>query len=346
MSILVVGSIALDSIQTPFGKVKDALGGAATYFSAAARLYHPVNLVAVVGTDFPREHIDLFQEWGVNLDGLQVAEGKTFRWSARYGYDMNTAETLDTQLNVFASFHPQLPEVYRQSDYVFLANIDPVLQLEILSQIRKPKLTVLDTMNYWINYRKEALSQVISAVDIVLMNEAETRQYANTFSLIRAARKILSQGPKALVVKKGEYGAVMFGNGGDPTRAYFFAPAYPLEKIQDPTGAGDTFAGGFIGYLAACQSSGWNGLGQAHGRTLDEIRRAIVHGSVVASFAVEDFSIGRLRTLTMDEVLARYRQLRDYTNFEPTCPWTEECERLRRQNEQQGMFVEECASPQ
>ncbi len=325
MSILVVGSVALDSIQTPFGKVKDTLGGAATYFSAAARLYDEVNLVAVVGTDFPQEHIQFFKERNINLDGLQIAEGKTFRWSGRYSYDMNTAETLDTQLNVFATFHPELPECYREAGYIFLANIDPVLQLEVLSQVRRPKLTVLDTMNYWINYRKEALSQVIASVDIVLMNEAEARQYANTFSLIRAARKILSLGPKALVVKKGEYGAVMFANGGDPTRSYFFAPAYPLEKIQDPTGAGDSFAGGFIGYLAQQDST-----------APDDIRRAIIHGSVVASFTVEDFGVDRLRTLTQEDIQARYLEFKNFTNFEPTCPWSGECEHLKQPEGHRG----------
>ncbi|HOU23966.1 MAG: 2-dehydro-3-deoxygluconokinase [Chloroflexi bacterium ADurb.Bin180] len=317
MSILVVGSVALDSVQTPFGRIKEALGGSATYFAAASRMYNPVNLVAVVGTDFPQEHVQSFREWGVNLDGLQVAEGKTFRWSGRYGYDMNTAETLDTQLNVFATFHPELPESYKESEFVFLANIDPVLQLEILSQIRKPRLTVLDTMNYWINYRKDALTRVMSAVDIVLLNEAETRQYGNTFSLIRSARKILSLGPKALVVKKGEYGAVLFANGGELNDSFFFVPAYPLEKIQDPTGAGDSFAGGFIGYLASRGST-----------EMADLRRAMVHGSVVASYTVEDFGLGRLRALTREQVQQRYLDFKRFTNFEPTCPWSDSCSHL------------------
>jgi len=317
MSILVVGSVALDSIQTPFEKVRDALGGSATYFSVAARLYDSVNLVAVVGTDMPEGHIDFLRQRQVNLDGLQVADGKTFRWAGRYGYDMNTAETLDTQLNVFADFHPVLPEHYKDAEYVFLANIDPTLQLEVLSQIRRPKLTVLDTMNYWINYSKDMLSKVISAVDIVLLNEAEARQYANTFSLIRAAKKILSQGPKALVVKKGEYGATVYGNGGDPTRSFFFVPAYPLEKIKDPTGAGDSFAGGFLGYLAR--------QGEI---TQDNIRRAVVHGSVVASFTVEGLGVECLKTLTMEEIQHRYRDFKQFTNFEPTCPWAEGCEHV------------------
>jgi sugar/nucleoside kinase (ribokinase family) len=341
LSILVVGSVALDSIQTPFGKVKDALGGSATYFSSAARLYDDVNLVAVVGTDFPQEHIDFFRERGVNLDGLQTIEGKTFRWSGRYGYDMNIAETLDTQLNVFATFHPELPDKYRDSEYIFLANIDPVLQLEILSQIRRPRLTVLDTMNYWINYRKEALRQAVSAVDIVLMNEAEARQYANTFSLIRAARKILDQGPQALVVKKGEYGAVMYANGDEPTRSFFFAPAYPLEKIKDPTGAGDSFAGGFIGYLAQQARTSPHTLG---GAMKDDIRRAIIHGSVVASFAVEDFGVGRLRTITSEDIRTRYREFKDFTNFEPTCPWSENCEYVNA-TKQGNAAHSHCAAP-
>jgi sugar/nucleoside kinase (ribokinase family) len=304
LSILVVGSVALDSIQTPFGQVDEALGGSATYFSAAARLYDQVNLVAVVGTDFPQQHIDFFHRKGVDTSGLQIADGKTFRWSGRYGYDLNTAETLDTQLNVFGAFRPELPESYRDSEYVFLANIDPVLQLQVLSQVRRPKLTALDTMNYWINYRKEELTRAISAVDIVLINEAEARQYANTFSLMRAARKILSQGPKALVVKKGEYGAVMFANGNSLISSYFFAPAYPLEKINDPTGAGDSFAGGFIGYLARQRSM-----------EPDDIRRAIVHGSVVASYTVEDFGVSRLDRLTTADVDQRYQEFKGFTCF-------------------------------
>lgn len=306
MSILVVGSVGLDSIQTPFGRVKEALGGTATYFSIAASLYAPVNLVAVVGTDFPQEHIDFLKERGVDLQGLEVEGGRTFRWSARYDYDLGAAETLDTQLNVFASFHPRLPEEYRASQYVFLANIDPHLQLEVLSQVEEPRLTVLDTMNYWINYKKGALTEAMTAVDIVMINEDEARQYANTFSLVRATRKILSLGPRAVVVKKGEYGAAMFCANEDPRAAFFFVPAYPLEKINDPTGAGDSFAGGFIGYLAQ------------QGDCSDEcLKRAIVHGSVVASFAVEEFSIDRLRRLTWEEIEGRYQEFKHFTHFEP-----------------------------
>lgn len=304
MSILVVGSVALDSIQTPFGQVEGVLGGSATYFAAAARLYDQVKLVAVVGTDFPRDHIDFFRSRDIDTTGLQVAEGKTFRWSGRYGYDLNTAETLDTQLNVFGTFRPEIPESYQDAEYVFLANIDPVLQLQVLSQVKRPKLAALDTMNYWINYRKEELGRAIAAVDIVLINEAEARQYANTFSLMRAARKILTMGPKALVVKKGEYGAVMFANGTSLINSFFFAPAYPLEKISDPTGAGDSFAGGFIGYLARTGSM-----------EPDDIRRAIVHGSVVASFTVEDFGTAGLQDLDISEIDKRYNDFKAFTCF-------------------------------
>ena len=315
MSILVVGSVALDSIETPFGQAKEILGGAATYFSLAARFYDEVNLVAVVGTDFPERHVKFLQERGVNLDGLQVAEGKTFRWSGRYGYDMNAAETLDTQLNVFAAFHPELPDSYKDSEYVFLANIDPVLQLEVLSQIRRPKLTVLDTMNYWISNHREALAKAISAVDVVLINEAEVRQYTAVPSLVVGAREILEQGPQVLVVKKGDHGAVMFANGGSLTRSFFCAPAYPLERVVDPTGAGDSFAGGFIGYLA--QQNHVATPSTCSTPMLQRMRRAIVHGSVVASYTVEDCGVERLRTLTTDEIMARYREFQEFTSFEP-----------------------------
>ncbi len=305
MSILVVGSVALDSVQTPFGTVEDALGGSATYFAAAASLYDTVELVGVVGTDFPQQHVDFLKSRRIDLSGLQQVEGKTFRWSGRYDYDLNTAQTLDTQLNVFATFHPKLPENYRNAEYVFLANIDPELQAEVAQQIKAPKLIALDTMNYWIDYKKDALTKAMSLADVVLMNEAEARQYANTFSLIRAARKILELGPKAAVIKKGEYGAALFCDGADVVSQSFFVPAYPLEKIADPTGAGDTFAGGFVGYLAKHQST-----------SMEAIKRAIVHGSVAASFTVEDFSVNRLRSLTMAEITARYRDMQHVTHFE------------------------------
>ncbi len=324
MSILVVGSVALDSIQTPFGRVREALGGAATYFSTVASLYDRVSLVGVVGTDFPREHVDFLAGRGVDVRGLQFAEGKTFRWSGRYDYDMNRCETLATELNVFATFSPQLPEDYVGAEYVFLANIDPELQMSVLDQVRSPRLIALDTMNYWIDYKREALTEALKRVDIVLMNEAEARQYAQTFSLIRAAHKILELGPKALIVKKGEYGAVLFVNGGDPTHTYFFAPAYPLEKIADPTGAGDTFAGGFMGYLARTHVGATRESPDSMA-----IRQAIVHGTIVASFTVEGFSLDRLRTLTLDDIRSRYEAFKRFTSFEEPCPWLGSCERLK-----------------
>lgn len=302
MSVLVVGSVALDAVETPFGRVEEALGGSATYFATAASLYAQVQLVGVVGHDFPRAHVDFLKRRGVDVLGLQVEEGQTFRWAGRYDYDLNVAHTLDTQLNVFATFHPQLPEGYEQAAYVLLANIDPDLQIEVLRQVRAPRLTALDTMNYWITNKRAALEEAISLVDVVLMNEAEARQFAGTQNLQRAARRILALGPRALVVKKGEYGAVLFANS-----SYFVAPAYPLELVKDPTGAGDSFAGGFIGYLAGVAETD-----EAH------MRRALIHGSVVASFCVEDFSVGRLATLTKAEIGRRYQEFRHFTHFEAT----------------------------
>ena len=301
MSILVVGSVALDNIQTPYGAREGILGGAATYFSAAASLYDKVNLVGVVGTDFPQEHVDFLTGQGVDLRGLQVVEGRTFRWAGRYDWDLNAAVTLDTQLNVFADFHPHLPEAYRTSDYVFLANIDPDLQIEVLEQVCSPKLVALDTMNYWIDHKKGSLTEAMSKVDVVLINEAEARQYAGTMSLIRAAGEILTLGPKALVVKKGEYGCSLFTEGDDLISSYYSVPAYPLERVTDPTGAGDSFAAGFVGYLAR----------QSRVEPV-AMRQAIIHGSVVASFTVEDFGVRRLRDLSLAEIEARCQ---DYTRI-------------------------------
>lgn len=300
MSILVVGSVALDTVETPFGRVRDALGGSATYFALAARLYTPVRLVAVVGDDFPQEHVALLDEHGVDLTGLERAPGQTFRWVGRYDFDMNTAITLDTQLNVFASFHAQLPPSYTQSEFVFVANIDPDLQREVLEQVPRAKLRVLDTMNYWIASKPEQLAKAMTMVDVVLMNESELRELAGTYSLVRAARRVLELGPRALIVKKGEYGAVLFSDS-----AYFVAPAYPLEDVRDPTGAGDSFAGGFLGFLARAA--------ELSPRTL---KQAIVHGSVVASFTVEDFSVERLRRITSADVQRRYDEFRHFTAFE------------------------------
>ena len=303
MSLLVVGSVALDTVETPFGSAREVLGGSATYFSLAASTFTRVNLVAVVGSDFLPHYVELLETAGVDLTGLQVCEGKTFRWAGRYEYDLNTAHTLRTDLNVFSSFHPVLPESYKESEMLFLANIDPELQLEVLKQATGAKLVVMDTMNFWIEGKREALTETMSLVDVVLMNEAEVREYAGTYNLIQAARTILGLGPKILIVKKGEYGSVMFSDS-----SYFVAPAYPLENVKDPTGAGDSFAGGFMGWLAYTRDF-----------SLSSIRKAIVYGSVVASFAVEDFSVGRLLSLTSQEISTRYREFQEFTYFEHFC---------------------------
>ncbi len=301
MSILVVGSVALDTVETPFGKVSDVLGGSAIYFSAAASLFTDVKLVAVVGTDFPLEQLDFLRERGVDLTGLQVADGQTFRWSGRYDYDLNVTHTLDTQLNVFADFHPDLPSGFANADTLFLANIDPTLQFEVLQQVKQARLTMMDTMNFWIQGQREALSRTIESVDIVTMNESELRMFAGASSLLTGARRVRELGPKALVIKQGEYGAVMFDESG-----YFVAPAYPLEEVRDPTGAGDSFAGGFLGYL--------DKVGKLTPQT---IRQAIILGSVVASYTVGQFSLEALRSLTTDAIMKRYEEFRNFTLVEP-----------------------------
>lgn len=300
MKLVVVGSVALDTLETPFGRAEDALGGSAVYFSLAAQLFTQVGIVGVAGSDFPGQHVELLKQRGVDTSGLGLKEGKTFRWSGRYDFDLNTAHTLDTQLNVFADFKPSLPEEYRAADYLFLGNIHPALQLDVLTQIKRPKFVALDTMNFWISGAREQLTDVIRQVDAVLINEGEARQYANTHNLLKAARDIRALGPKVVVIKKGEYGCVLFGED-----SYFVAPGYPLEDVKDPTGAGDSFAGGFVGYLARA--------GRVDDHTL---RRAVVHGSAVASFTCEDFSVRRLTTLKPTEVRARCDELRQCTYFE------------------------------
>jgi sugar/nucleoside kinase (ribokinase family) len=301
MSILVVGSVAFDAIETPFGKVDRCIGGSATYFSVAASFFTPVDLVAVVGDDFGEEEVSVFRGRKINIDGLQrVAGAKTFFWSGEYGYDLNIAKTRDTQLNVFANFNPQLNAEQKKADVLFLANIDPELQLEVLRQVEKPRLIALDTMNYWITSKKEALERVFREVDLIVINEAEVRQFTGEASLVKGARAILALGPKTLVIKRGEYGVLMITND-----AIFAAPAYPLENVFDPTGAGDTFAGGLIGYLASRR--------ELNDR---EFRRAIIFGSVLASFTVEKFSLDRLREITLADVQERYQDFRALTHFE------------------------------
>lgn len=300
MDILVVGSVAFDSVETPFGRGDDVLGGSATYFSTSASFFTGVQLVAVVGDDFPEEPKEFLSSRGVDLAGLQTRPGETFRWKGRYGYDLSEAQTLETHLNVFETFHPQLPESYRKAEYVFLANIDPELQLEVLNQVERPKLIACDTMNFWIEGKREALVRTLGHVDILVINEAEVRQLADEANLVKASRAVLAMGPKTLVVKRGEYGVLVFTE-----HSIFSAPAYPLEEVFDPTGAGDTFAGGFMGYLAAT-----NNLSD------ETIRKATVFGSVMASFTVEDFSLNRLRKLSWSEVEERFRRFQALTAFE------------------------------
>lgn len=300
MSILVVGSVAFDSVETPFGKVDEVLGGSATYFSTAASFFTAVDLVAVVGDDFPQEHMQFLRKRNINLAGLQKTPGATFRWKGRYAYDLNEAHTLETRLNVFEAFRPQLPLGFEEASYVFLANIDPELQLDVLRQVKAPKLVACDTMNFWISGKREALIKTLRHVDLLIINDAETRQLAQEPNLVKAARIIRAMGPRTLVVKRGEYGVVMFSDD-----RVFAAPAYPLEAVFDPTGAGDTFAGGFLGYLAETGD-----LSEAN------LRQAIIFGSVMASFTVEQFSLDRLRTLQNEEIRQRFRLFKQLTHFD------------------------------
>ncbi len=300
MSILVVGSVAFDSVETPFGKVDEVLGGSATYFSTSASFFTGVDLVAVVGEDFPAEHVDFLKSRDINLAGLQRAAGATFRWKGRYEYDLNEAHTLDTRLNVFESFQPELPAGFEEAEYVFLANIDPELQLDVLQQVKSPKLVACDTMNFWIEGKREALVKTLAHVDLLIINDAETRQLAGEPNLVKAARIIQQMGPQTLVVKRGEYGVIMFRG-----ESIFAAPAYPLESVFDPTGAGDTFAGGFMGYLTASDD-----LSDAN------LRQAIIFGSVMASFTVEKFSLDRLKILQYQEIRERFRLFKQLTHFE------------------------------
>jgi sugar/nucleoside kinase (ribokinase family) len=299
VGVLVVGSVALDSVKTPFGAVEDVLGGSASYFSTAASFFTEVALVGVVGDDFPPEALALFREREIDLDGLERAQGKTFRWRGEYRYDLNEAITLDTQLNVFEHFRPKLPQAYRQSAYVFLANIDPELQLEVLNQVTRPKFVACDTMNFWIQGKLEALKAVLQRVDLLTINESEARQLTREPNVVKAAHSILAMGPKTLIVKRGEYGALMF-NGS----TVFFAPAYPLESVYDPTGAGDSFAGGLMGYLANVDEV-----------SEESMRQAIIMGSTMASFNVEAFSLERLRSLTYPEIRERFRAFKSLVTF-------------------------------
>ncbi len=295
MSIVVIGSVALDSVKTPFGERSDALGGSAVYFSYSASFFTDVKLVGVVGRDFPERHLDLLRRRRIDLAGLQVAEGDTFRWSGCYEYDLNEAKTLDTRLNVFERFAPNLPEAYRSTDAVFLANIDPDLQLRVLRQVHRPKVVAVDTMNLWISTKPDRIKALCEEIDILILNDGEARQLSGKASLIQAGRLIQSWGPRFVVVKKGEHGSLLFSK-----RSVYMAPAYPLEEVFDPTGAGDTFAGGFMGYI------------NKSGNRLDEstLHHALFHGTVMASFTVEKFSLERLQTVKPSEIRDRLSRLR------------------------------------
>ena len=304
MSVLVVGSVALDSVETPFGKADDVLGGSANFFSASASHLTKVSVVGVIGSDYPVEKLEALKRRGVDYSGLEHAEGRSFRWRGRYRHDLNSAETLETHLGVFSHFSPKIPEKLRSCPYVFLANIDPRLQLDVLEQVKKPKLVACDTMNFWIQSRRPDLLTLMGKVDLVTLNDAEARQLSEKANLVQAAQWIMARGPRHVIIKKGEHGAFMF-NGN----SIFFAPAFPLENVFDPTGAGDSFAGGFIGYLAATDD-----LSEAN------MRRAMIYGSVMGSFAVEKFSIERLMTVSRAEIDQRMRDMRRLVAFEEALP--------------------------
>ena len=299
-SVLVVGSVAIDTIETPFGRVDDALGGSANYFAAAASLLAPVGVVAVVGDDYEMTRLDFLRERGVDLSGIERREGESFFWAGRYAYDLSSRETLETRLGVFADFDPTIPERFRDARWIFLGNIDPTLQLQVLEQVRSPALVACDTMNYWIERTPDALLRLLAHVDVLLVNDAEARELSGDHNLVRAAAWIRARGPRLVVVKKGEHGAILFGPD-----ATFFVPGFPLEDVFDPTGAGDAFAGGFLGYIARRGSAG-----------TQDLKRAMVYGSVMGSFAVEEFGLRRFVDLDVGEVRQRVAAFRAMTTFE------------------------------
>lgn len=300
MSILVVGSVAYDTVETPFGRAERVLGGSASFFSVAASFFTPVNLVGVVGDDFGEAQLAAFRGRPIDIEGLERMAGKTFHWQGKYSYDLNSRDTIRTDLNVFEHFKPKIPPAYKHSRHVFLGNIDPVLQREVVQQVERPRLVACDTMNFWISGRLAELKQTLGLVDVLLINDAEARELSGEWNIVKAARAIRALGPRTLVVKKGEHGVLMFSDQGS-----FAAPAYPLEDVFDPTGAGDTFAGGFLGYLAGSEN-------------LDEdtLRRAVIMGSTLASFCVEAFSLDRLLALKRAEIDDRFRLFKRLTHFE------------------------------
>lgn len=300
MSVLVVGSIALDSVATPFGQTADAPGGSAVFFAAAGALLHPVQVVGVIGSDYPLGVLKTLEARGVDLSGVEKVEGESFRWKAKYSYDLANRETLDTRLGVFAHFRPKIPAKFQEAKYVFLGNIDPGLQLGVLDQVKHPKLTACDTMNYWINSKKDQLLELLRHIDILMVNDSEARELSGDWNIYRAAQWILGRGPSRVVVKQGEHGALLVDKEGT-----FKVPAYPLQEVYDPTGAGDAFAGGFMAYLASVDDTSPAAL-----------RRAMVHGAAMGSFAVEGFGIQGFDKVTSADVRARVRAFKDLVHFE------------------------------
>ena len=304
MPVLVVGSVALDSVETPFGKAESVIGGSGTFFSASASHLSPVQLVGVVGDDFPMAQLEPLKARGVDMAGLEQATGESFRWRGRYRHDLNSAETLETRLGVFSHFSPKIPAQFKTAPFVFLANIDPRLQLDVLRQVQKPKLVACDTMNFWIESRRPDIMELIKHVDLITLNDGEARQLTDCANLVKAARWIMQRGPTMVIIKKGEHGAFLFKE-----KSIFFAPAYPLEEVFDPTGAGDSFAGGFMGYLARTGD-----LSDAN------LRRAVVYGSAMGSFAVEKFSVQRLLEITSADIATRVAEFRSLVAFEEEMP--------------------------
>jgi sugar/nucleoside kinase (ribokinase family) len=299
MSVLVVGTVAFDSIETPSGSVERVLGGSASYFALGASFFAPVRIVGVIGEDFPQDYLDLFTQRGVDIEGIKRERGETFHWRGRYHEDINVRDTIELHLNVLAGFEPQLPDNYRDAEYVFLGNIDPVMQLEVLNQIRHMKLVICDTMDYWIRESPEELKKVLQRIEMLVINDSEARLLSGYSNIVQAARAILRMGPKMVLIKRGEYGVLQFSDS-----SVFATPAYPLEEVFDPTGAGDSFAGGLMGQLARSGDLGQGGL-----------RRAIVYGSVVASFTVEDFGVKRLTDTSLPEIEDRYQKFVRLTDF-------------------------------
>lgn len=302
MGLLVVGSVAFDSVETPFGKVDNALGGSAVYISVAASYFTaPIRLVAVVGGDFPKSHMQFLEERDIDLDGLQIVkDGKTFRWGGKYHYDLNVRDSLYTDLNVFEKFDPVIPSGFKNSAYVCLGNIDPVLQRHVLERLGKPRLVVGDTMNYWIENKPKELAQTLKVMDVLIVNDSEARLLTREPSLVKAAKRVIDMGPKIVIIKKGEHGALLVTG-----ETIFSAPAYPLENIYDPTGAGDVFAGGFIGWLARTDDL-----------SPENLKRAVIYGSTLASFCVEKFSVDGLRDLTYLQIQDRYRSFMQLSRFD------------------------------